>query len=173
MFHLAAVASVPRSIEEPDYAHEVNLEGTFRVLRAAVDKQVRRVVFAASAAAYGNAPGLPKREDMLPDPQSPYAVQKLAGEAYLRTFGRLLRLETAALRFFNVYGPRQDPSSPYSGVLSIFADCLLAGGRRRFSARASNRATSSSSRTSCRRCCWRRSRRGRWARCTTAAWAAE
>lgn len=126
VFHLAAVASVPQSIHEPDYAHEVNLDGTFRVLRAAVEGGVRRVVFAASAAAYGNAPELPKREDMLPDPQSPYAVQKLAGEAYLRTFHDCYGLETASLRFFNVYGPRQDPSSPYSGVLSIFADCLLA-----------------------------------------------
>lgn len=126
VFHLAAVASVPQSIHEPDYAHEVNLDGSFRVLRAAVESGVRRVVFAASAAAYGNAPELPKREDMLPDPQSPYAVQKLAGEAYLRTFHDCYGLETVSLRFFNVYGPRQDPSSPYSGVLSIFADCLLA-----------------------------------------------
>ena len=126
VFHLAAVASVPQSIDEPDHAHEVNLDGTFRVLRAAVDRGVKRVVFAASAAAYGNAPELPKREDMLPDPQSPYAVQKLAGEAYLRTFHDSFGLQTASLRFFNVYGPRQDPSSPYSGVLSIFADRLLA-----------------------------------------------
>ena len=126
VFHLAAVASVPRTIQEPDYCHEVNLEATFRVLRAAVDAGVRRVVFAASAAAYGNAPGLPKREDMPPDPRSPYAVQKLAGEMYLRTFYDSFGLETVALRFFNVYGPRQDPSSPYSGVLSIFSDCLLA-----------------------------------------------
>ena len=125
VFHLAAVASVPRSIEEPDHAHEVNLDGTFRVLRAAVESGAKRLVFAASAAAYGNDPELPKREDMLPDPQSPYAVQKLASEAYLRTFHDCYGLETAALRFFNVYGPRQDPSSPYSGVLSIFADCLL------------------------------------------------
>jgi UDP-glucose 4-epimerase len=125
VFHLAAVASVPRTIEEPDYCHEVNLEATFRVLRAALEAGARRVVFAASAAAYGNAPGLPKREDMLPDPQSPYAVQKLAGEMYLRTFYDSFGLETVALRFFNVYGPRQDPSSPYSGVLSIFSDCLL------------------------------------------------
>ena len=126
VFHLAAVASVPKTIQEPDYGHEVNLEGTFRVLRAAVDQGVRRVVFAASAAAYGNAPGLPKREEMAPDPQSPYAVQKLAGEMYLRTFHESFGLETVSLRFFNVYGPRQDPSSPYSGVLSIFSDCLLA-----------------------------------------------
>ena len=127
VFHLAAVASVPRTIQEPDYGHEVNLEATYRVLRAAQQAGVRRVVFAASAAAYGNAPGLPKREDMAPDPQSPYAVQKLAGEMYLRTFYDSFGLETVSLRFFNVFGPRQDPSSPYSGVLSIFSDCLLAG----------------------------------------------
>ncbi|MCB9385427.1 MAG: SDR family oxidoreductase [Bryobacterales bacterium] len=126
VFHLAAIASVPKTIEQPDAGHEVNLDATFRLLRAAVDHGARRVVFAASAAAYGNAPGLPKREEMAPDPQSPYAVQKLAGEMYLRTFFDCFGLETVALRFFNVYGPRQDPSSPYSGVLSIFADCLLA-----------------------------------------------
>jgi UDP-glucose 4-epimerase len=125
VFHLAAVASVPRTIAEPDYGHEVNLEATFRVLREAVERKVGRVVFAASAAAYGNAPGLPKREDMPPEPRSPYAVQKLASEAYLRTFFDSYGLETVSLRFFNVYGPRQDPSSPYSGVLSIFSDCLL------------------------------------------------
>ncbi len=127
VFHLAAIASVPASIEEPDRAHEVNLDATFGVLRTAVEAGVDRVVFAASAAAYGNAPELPKREDMAPDPQSPYAVQKLACESYLRVFHACYGLETAALRFFNVYGPRQDPSSPYSGVLSIFADCVLAG----------------------------------------------
>ncbi|MEZ5363293.1 MAG: SDR family oxidoreductase [Bryobacterales bacterium] len=126
IFHLAAIASVPKTIEQPDAGHEVNLEATFRLLRSAVDHRARRVVFAASAAAYGNAPGLPKREDMTPDPQSPYAVQKLAGEMYLRTFFDCFGLETVSLRFFNVYGPRQDPSSPYSGVLSIFSDCLLA-----------------------------------------------
>lgn len=125
VFHLAAVASVPSTIANPDYGHEVNLDATFRALRAAVESGVGRVVFAASAAAYGNAPGLPKREDMAPDPQSPYAVQKLAGEMYLRTFYDCYGLETVSLRFFNVFGPRQDPSSPYSGVLSIFSDCLL------------------------------------------------
>ena len=126
VFHLAAVASVPKTIEQPDYGHEVNLDATFRVLRAAVESGVGRVVFAASAAAYGNAPELPKREEMPPDPQSPYAVQKLAGEAYMRTFYDCYGIETVSLRFFNVFGPRQDPASPYSGVLSIFSDCLLA-----------------------------------------------
>jgi UDP-glucose 4-epimerase len=127
VFHLAAVASVLYTIEKPDYGHEVNLDATFRVLRAAVERKVGRIVFAASAAAYGNAPGLPKREDMTPQPRSPYAVQKLAGEAYLRTFYESYGLETVSVRFFNVFGPRQDPSSPYSGVLSIFANCLLEG----------------------------------------------
>ncbi|MBI1355383.1 MAG: NAD-dependent epimerase/dehydratase family protein [Acidobacteria bacterium] len=127
VFHEAAIASVPKSIEDPRLCHEVNVDGTFNVLQAAVDQKVRRVVFAASAAAYGNAPELPKREDMLPDPRSPYAVHKLAGEMYLRTFWESYGLETVALRYFNVFGPRQDPKSPYSGVLSIFADRLLAG----------------------------------------------
>ena len=127
VFHEAAIASVPKSIEDPQMCHEVNVDGTFDVLRAAVERKVGRVLFAASAAAYGNAPELPKREDMLPDPRSPYAVHKLAGEMYLRTFWESYGLETVALRYFNVFGPRQDPKSPYSGVLSIFADRLLAG----------------------------------------------
>jgi len=127
VFHEAAIASVPKSIEDPQLCHEVNVDGTFNVLRAAVERKVGRVLFAASAAAYGNAPELPKREDMLPDPQSPYAVHKLAGEMYLRTFFDSYGLETVSLRYFNVFGPRQDPKSPYSGVLSIFADRLLAG----------------------------------------------
>ena len=127
VFHEAAIASVPKSIEEPRLCHEVNVDGTFNVLQAAATRNVRRVLFAASAAAYGNAPELPKREDMPPDPRSPYAVHKLAGEMYLRTFWESYGLETVALRYFNVFGPRQDPKSPYSGVLSIFADRLLAG----------------------------------------------
>ncbi len=127
VFHEAAIASVPKSIEEPQLCHEVNVDGTFNVLRAAVERKVRRVLFAASAAAYGNAPELPKREEMLPDPRSPYAVHKITGEMYLRTFWESYGLETVALRYFNVFGPRQDPKSPYSGVLSIFADRLLAG----------------------------------------------
>lgn len=127
VFHEAAVASVPRSVQEPVETHCVNIDGTFNVLRAAAHKHVRRVVFAASSAAYGNNPETPKRETMCPDPQSPYAVQKLAGEYYLKTFWENYGLETVALRYFNVFGPRQDPSSPYSGVLSIFAERLLSG----------------------------------------------
>lgn len=125
VFHEAAVASVPRSIQEPVLCHEVNVDGTFNVLRASAHKEARRVVFAASSAAYGNAPEQPKREDMKPDPQSPYAVHKLAGEYYLRTFYDHYGLETVSLRYFNVFGPRQDPTSPYSGVLSILCDRIL------------------------------------------------
>lgn len=127
VFHEAAVASVPRSIQEPVETHGVNIDGTFNVLRAAAHKGVRRVVFAASSAAYGNSPETPKCETMCPDPQSPYAVHKVTGEYYLKTFWDNFGLETVALRYFNVFGPRQDPSSPYSGVLSIFAERLLAG----------------------------------------------
>ena len=127
VFHEAAVASVPRSLQEPVETHAVNVDGTFNVLRAAAHKHVRRVVFAASSAAYGNDPTLPKREDMRPEPTSPYAVHKVAGEHYLKTFWDNYGLETVSLRYFNVFGPRQDPSSPYSGVLSIFAEKLLSG----------------------------------------------
>ena len=103
------------------------MDGTFNVLRAAAQKLVKRLVFAASSAAYGDAPEQPKREEMRPDPVSPYGVHKLIGEYYLKSFWQSYQLETVALRYFNVYGPRQDPSSPYSGVLSIFCDRLLAG----------------------------------------------
>ena len=125
VFHLAAIASVPRSIDEPQLCHDVNVNGTFHVLRAAVRGKAKKVVYAASSAAYGNAPGLPKTEDMLPDPRSPYAVQKLIGEFYMRTFQQNFGVETTSLRYFNVFGPRQDPASPYSGVLSIFCTRIL------------------------------------------------
>ncbi len=125
VFHLAAIPSVPRSIDDPVPSHEVNIDGTFQVLRASVDGGVRRVVYAASSSAYGDTEMLPKVETMLPRPKSPYAVQKLLGEYYLGAFSSCYGLETVALRFFNVYGPRQDPSSPYSGVLSLFMTALL------------------------------------------------
>jgi len=125
VFHLAAIPSVPRSIQDPDPSHEVNIDGTFNVLRASVDAKVRRVVYAASSSAYGDTEELPKVETMLPRPKSPYAVQKLAGEQYCSVFHSCFGLETVALRFFNVYGERQDPSSPYSGVLSLFLKCLI------------------------------------------------
>lgn len=125
VFHLAAIPSVPRSISEPVPSHEVNIDGTFNVLRACVEAKVRRVVYAASSSAYGDTPTLPKTETMLPHPKSPYAVQKLVGEHYASVFHSCFGLETVALRFFNVYGERQDPSSPYSGVLSLFMKALI------------------------------------------------
>ena len=126
VFHLAAIPSVPRSIEDPLPSHEVNIDGTFNVLRAAAGARVRRVVYAASSSAYGDTEVLPKTETMTPLPRSPYAVQKLLGEHYASVFYSCYGLEAVSLRFFNVYGPRQDPTSPYSGVLSLFMKCLLA-----------------------------------------------
>jgi UDP-glucose 4-epimerase len=125
VFHLAAIPSVPRSIHDPAPSHEVNVDGTFNVLRACAEAKVQRVVYAASSSAYGDTDVLPKVESMLPRPKSPYAVQKLAGEYYASVFHSCFGLETVALRFFNVYGERQDPSSPYSGVLSLFLKALI------------------------------------------------
>ena len=125
VFHLAAIPSVPRSINDPVPSHEVNIDGTFNVLRAAAEGGVRRVVYAASSSAYGDTPVLPKTEAMTPQPKSPYAAQKLMGEYYASVFHSCFGLETVSLRFFNVYGPRQDPSSPYSGVLSLFMKHVL------------------------------------------------
>src|SRR3984957_598423 len=125
VFHLAAIPSVPRSIQDPGPSHEVNIDGTFNVLRAAVDARVRRVVYAASSSAYGDTEVLPKVETMLPRPKSPYAVQKLMGEQYAAVFHSCFGLGTVALRFFNVYGERQDPTSPYSGELSLFLKALI------------------------------------------------
>jgi nucleoside-diphosphate-sugar epimerase len=127
VFHLAAIPSVPRSIDDPVPSHEVNTNGTFNVLRACVDGRVRRVVYAASSSAYGDSEALPKIESMTPSPKSPYALQKLIGEYYGSVFYDCYGLETVSLRLFNVYGPRQDPSSPYSGVLSLFLKHVLAG----------------------------------------------
>jgi UDP-glucose 4-epimerase len=126
VFHLAAIPSVPRSIEDPVPSHEVNIDGTFNVFSAAVHGKVRRLVYAASSSAYGDTEILPKTETMKPLPKSPYAVQKLLGEHYAAVFHSCYGLETVALRFFNVYGPRQDPTSTYSGVLSLFMKHLLA-----------------------------------------------
>ena len=120
VFHEAAIPSVPRSITDPIPSHEVNINGTFNVLRAAHEGKAGRLVYAASSSAYGDTEVLPKSEDMNPKPQSPYALQKLVGEYYCNLFSGIYGLETVALRYFNVYGPRQDPSSPYSGVLSLF-----------------------------------------------------
>lgn len=125
VFHEAAIPSVPRSVENPRQSHIASVDGTFSLLLAARDKKVRRVVYAASSSAYGDQPTLPKVEDMLPDPLSPYAVAKLVGEYYAQVFTRVYGLETVSLRYFNVFGPRQDPGSQYSGVVSRFISALL------------------------------------------------
>jgi UDP-glucose 4-epimerase len=125
VFHLAAIPSVPRSITEPALSHEVNIDGSFNVYRAAAEGQVRRVVYAASSSAYGDSEVLPKPETMMVSPKSPYAAQKLMGEYYGSVFNSCFGLDTVSLRFFNVYGERQDPSSPYSGVISVFMTALL------------------------------------------------
>jgi len=125
VFHQAAIPSVPRSIEDPVPSHEINIDGTFNVLRAAHAGQAGRVVYAASSSAYGDTQVLPKVETMTPQPKSPYGLQKLVGEYYCGVFSQVYGLETVALRYFNVYGPRQDPSSPYSGVLSVFMKAIL------------------------------------------------
>jgi nucleoside-diphosphate-sugar epimerase len=129
VFHEAAIPSVPRSVEEPRQTHVASVDGTFSLLVAARDKGVRRVVYAASSSAYGDQPTLPKVEHMLPDPLSPYAVAKLVGEYYCQVFTRVYGLETVSLRYFNVFGPRQDPGSQYSGVVSRFISSLLSGER--------------------------------------------
>jgi nucleoside-diphosphate-sugar epimerase len=125
VFHLAAIPSVPRSIQSPIPSHEVNIDGTFNVFRACQEGRVGRVVYAASSSAYGDTTELPKVETMAPRPKSPYAAQKLAGEYYASVFHSCYGLETVSLRFFNVYGERQDPSSPYSGVISLFMRALI------------------------------------------------
>ena len=127
VLHLAARTSVPRSVKDPVESNHINVTGTLNVLIAARDAKVRRVVFAASSSAYGETPALPKMENMQPVPISPYGVSKYVGELYGYVFGRCYGLETVSLRYFNVFGPRQDPGSPYSGVLSIFCSALLAG----------------------------------------------
>jgi nucleoside-diphosphate-sugar epimerase len=125
VFHEAAIPSVPRSIDDPVPSHEVNINGTFNVCRAAAKGGVRRLVYAASSSAYGDTDELPKIETMRPRPKSPYALQKLTGEYYLSVFADCYGLETVSLRYFNVFGPRQDPSSPYSGVLSLFIKAVV------------------------------------------------
>lgn len=127
VFHLAALPSVPKSIQQPVPSHESNIDGTFNVFRAAAEGKAGRVIYAASSSAYGDTPTLPKVESMPPRPKSPYAVQKLVGEYYATVFAECFGLETVSLRFFNVFGPRQDPTSVYSGVLSVFLTCLIEG----------------------------------------------
>jgi nucleoside-diphosphate-sugar epimerase len=127
VFHEAALVSVFDSVERPVENNEINITGTLNVLRAAKDAGVKRVLFAGSAAAYGNNPTLPKTEDMIPEPESPYGLAKVAGEYYMRVFARLFNVETVVLRYFNVYGPRQDPGSMYSGVISKFVEVVTGG----------------------------------------------
>jgi nucleoside-diphosphate-sugar epimerase len=127
VLHQAAIPSVPKSVVDPLGSNGANLDATVNVLVAARDAKVKRVVFAASSSAYGDTPTLPKREEMNPSPISPYAVAKLASEYYLTSFYRCYGLETVSLRYFNIFGPRQDPTSPYSGVLAKFITQMLAG----------------------------------------------
>lgn len=127
VFHEAAIPSVPKSVLDPLASNRANVDGTVNVLIAARDAKVKRVIYAASSSAYGDTPTLPKHEGMKPDPISPYAVAKLASEQYMISFYRCYGLETVCLRYFNIFGPRQDPSSPYSGVLAKFITQMLRG----------------------------------------------
>jgi len=125
VFHQAAIPSVPRSIENPQASHEANITGTLNVLLAAKDNGVKKVIYASSSSVYGDTPTLPKKEDMSPNPQSPYAVTKLAGEYYCQVFQQVYGLATVCLRYFNVYGPRQDPGSQYAAVIPRFIQKVL------------------------------------------------
>jgi nucleoside-diphosphate-sugar epimerase len=127
VFHEAAIPSVPKSVADPLGSNRANVDATVNVLVAARDAKVKRVIYAASSSAYGDTPTLPKREEMIPNPISPYAVAKLASEYYMTSFFRCYGLETVSLRYFNIFGPRQDPSSPYSGVLAKFITQMLNG----------------------------------------------
>ncbi len=125
VLHQAAIPSVPRSVVDPMESNRANVDGTLSLLIAARDAKVKRVVYASSSSLYGDTPTLPKHEDMIPSPISPYAVSKLTGEYYMTSFYRVYGLETVSLRYFNVFGPRQDPTSQYSGVLAKFISCML------------------------------------------------
>ena len=125
VLHQAAIPSVPRSVKDPITSNRANVDATLNMLVAARDAGVKRLVFAGSSSAYGNTPTLPKHEEMPTNPLSPYALQKVVGEQYLQMFTRLYGLETVSIRYFNVFGPRQDPTSPYSGVISVFATALI------------------------------------------------
>jgi nucleoside-diphosphate-sugar epimerase len=127
VLHQAAIPSVPRSVKDPITSNRANIDASLNVLVAARDAGVKRLVYAGSSSAYGNTPTLPKREDMPPNPLSPYALQKLVAEQYGRMFTALYGFEVVTIRYFNVFGPRQDPGSPYSGVISLFATALLEG----------------------------------------------
>jgi UDP-N-acetylglucosamine/UDP-N-acetyl-alpha-D-glucosaminouronate 4-epimerase len=127
IYHTAALPSVPRSVKDPRTSHNANIDGTFNLLEGARAAGVKRIVYSASSSAYGNQPGFPRRENMVPMPISPYAVQKLLGELYLQSYWQVYGLQTVSLRYFNIFGPRQDPSSPYSGVMAKFTLQMLRG----------------------------------------------
>ncbi len=127
VLHQGAIPSVPRSVKDPVTSNRANIDGSLNILVAARDAGVKRLVYAGSSSAYGDTPTLPKREDMPTKPLSPYALQKLVAEQYCQMFTRLYGLETVTIRYFNVFGPRQDPGSPYSGVISLFATAVLEG----------------------------------------------
>jgi UDP-N-acetylglucosamine/UDP-N-acetyl-alpha-D-glucosaminouronate 4-epimerase len=127
VLHQAAIPSVPRSVNDPVTSNRANIDASLNILVAARDAGVKRLVYAGSSSAYGNTPTLPKREDMPTNPLSPYALQKLVAEQYCQMFTRLYGFETVTIRYFNVFGPRQDPGSPYSGVISLFSTALLEG----------------------------------------------
>ncbi|OFV92981.1 MAG: Vi polysaccharide biosynthesis protein VipB/TviC [Acidobacteria bacterium RIFCSPLOWO2_12_FULL_65_11] len=127
VLHQAAIPSVPRSVKDPVTSNTANITASLNLLVAARDAGVKRLVYAGSSSAYGDTPTLPKREDMPTNPLSPYALQKLVAEQYCQMFTRLYGFETVTIRYFNVFGPRQDPSSPYSGVISLFSTALLEG----------------------------------------------
>jgi nucleoside-diphosphate-sugar epimerase len=127
VLHQAAIPSVPRSVNDPVTSNQANVTASLKILVAARDARVRRLVFAGSSSVYGDTPTLPKREDMPANPRSPYALQKLVSEQYCQMFTQLYGFETVTTRYFNVFGPRQDPGSPYSGVISLFSTAILAG----------------------------------------------
>ena len=129
VFHTAALPSVPRSVKDPRRSHTANIDGTFNLLEAARAAGVQRIIYSASSSAYGDQPGFPRRETMAPLPISPYAVQKVAGELYMRSYWEVFGLETVCLRYFNIFGPRQVPDSPYSGVMAKFTLQMLRGER--------------------------------------------
>jgi UDP-glucose 4-epimerase len=129
IFHTAALPSVPRSVKDPRTSHTANIDGTFNLLEGARAAGVKRIVYSASSSAYGNQPGFPRRETMVPMPIAPYPVQKLAGEFYMKSYWQVYGLETVCLRYFNIFGPRQAPDSPYSGVMAKFTLQMMRGER--------------------------------------------
>jgi nucleoside-diphosphate-sugar epimerase len=129
IFHMAALPSVPRSVKDPRTSHTANIDGTFNLLEAARAASVKRIVYSASSSAYGNQPGFPRRETMSPAPIAPYPVQKLAGELYMQSYWQVYGLEAVCLRYFNIFGPRQVPDSPYSGVMARFTLQMMRGER--------------------------------------------